>query len=66
MHSFPSMWAYGYNFCTEDVDDGHVSQEYRVEVEFNQSSHAIHRIRNLIRGMLDYAGKIHEIIQVDF
>ena len=66
MHSFPSMWAYGHNFCTEDADDGHVTQDYGVEVEFDQSSRVSHHDRNLIGGILGYVSKIKYIIEVDF
>ena len=65
VHLFPSMWAYGHHFRTEDVDDGHVTQDYGVEVEFDQSSRASQCAQNLIRGKLGYVGKIQEIIQVD-
>ena len=41
-------------------------QDCGVEVEFDQSSCASHRDKNLIRGTLGYVGKIQEIIQVDF
>jgi hypothetical protein len=51
------MWAYGHHFHTEDVDDGHVTLDYGVEVEFNQSSHASHHDQNLIEGKLGYIGK---------
>jgi hypothetical protein len=60
------MWTYGHHFLIEDVDDGHMTQDYGVEIEFDQSSHAIHCDQNLIRGMLGYGGKIQYIIQVDF
>ena len=40
------------------ADDGHVTHNYGVEVEFNQSSHARHRDRNMIGGMLGYVKKI--------
>ena len=60
------MWAYGHHFHTEDVDDGHVTQDCGVEVEFDQSSHASHHNRNLIGGMLGYVKNILQIIQVDF
>jgi hypothetical protein len=60
------MWAYGHHFHTEYVDDGHITQDCGVEVEFDQSSHASHRDQNLIEGKLGYIGKIQEIMQVDF
>ena len=41
------MWSYGHHFRIEDVDDGHMTQDYGVEVEFNQYSHASHRDQNL-------------------
>ena len=56
------MWAYGHHFNTEDVDDGHVTQDHGVEVEFDQSSHASHRDQNTIQGKLGYGRKIQEII----
>ena len=52
------MLAYGHNFFTEDIDDGCVTQDYGVEVKFNQYSHATHRDQNLIGGMLGYVKKI--------
>jgi hypothetical protein len=60
------MWAYGHHFHTEYVDDGHITQDCGVEVEFDQSSHASHHDQNLIEGKLGYIGKIQEIMQVDF
>lgn len=42
------MWAYGHHFRTEDVEDGRMTQDYGVEVEFDQSSCASHRDQNLI------------------
>ena len=52
------MWAYGNNFCTEDADDGHVTQDYGVEVEFDQSSRCSHHDLNMIGWMLGYVIKI--------
>ena len=60
------MWAYGHHFHTENVDDEHMTQDYGVEAEFNQSSRVSHRDENLVRGTLGYIGKIQEIIEVDF
>jgi hypothetical protein len=60
------MWAYGHHFRTEYVDEGHITRDCGVEVEFNQSSRASHRDENLIEGELGYIGKIQEIMQVDF
>ena len=60
------MWAYGYHFCIADADDGHVTQDYGVEVKFDQSSHASHLDRNLIEGMLGYVENIQDNTQVDF
>ena len=36
VHFLPSMWEYGHHFHTKDVDDGHLTQDYGVEVEFDQ------------------------------
>ena len=58
MHLFPSMCAYEHHFHIEDVDDGHMTQDCGVEVEFNQSSRASHCDQNLILGKLGYIGKI--------
>ena len=60
------MWVYGHHFRIEDVDDGCVTQDCGVEVEFDQSSHASHRDRKLIIGMVGNVGKIQEMNQVDF
>ena len=60
------MRAYGHHFCIENVDDGHMTQDYGVEVEFDQSSRSSHRDLNLVRGTLGYVGKVQEIIEVDF
>ena len=65
VHFFPSMWAYGHHFHIENADDGHLTQDYGVEVDFDQSKHASHHDRNLIGGKLCYFGKMREIIQVD-
>ena len=62
----PSMWAYKHHFCTKDVDDGHLTQDCGVEVEFDQSSHSRHHDEKLIEGKLGYVGKIQEVMQVDF
>ena len=35
MHLFPFIWAYGHHFRTKDVDDGHMTQDCGVEVEFD-------------------------------
>lgn len=43
-----------------------MTQDYGVEVDFNQSSYASDRNQNLIQGMLGYVGKIQEINKVDF
>jgi hypothetical protein len=60
------MWAYGHHFHTKYVDDGHITQDCGVEVQFDQSSHASHHDQNLIEGKLGYIGKIQEIMKVDF
>ena len=53
-------------FAAEDVDDGNVTQNYEVEVDFDQYICASHRDRNLIGGMMGYVENIQEITQVDF
>ena len=60
------MWAYGRHFHTEDADDGHMTQDYGMEVEFDQSSHSSHCDQNLLQRTLGYVRKIHDIIEVDF
>ena len=60
------MWAYGHHFCTENVDVGNITEEYGVEVTFNQSSQSSNRDQQLVRGTLGYVRKIQEIIEVDF
>jgi hypothetical protein len=52
------MCAYGHNFFTEYVDDGCITQYCGVEVEFDQSSRASHRDKNLIEEKLGYIGNI--------
>ena len=42
------MWAYGHNFHIEDVNYGHMTQDYGVEAEFDQSSRSRHHDQNLI------------------
>jgi hypothetical protein len=66
MHLFPSMWAYEHHFHTEDVDDGHMTQECRVKFDFNEYSHVIHRDQNIIHQKIGYIRNIQEIIRVDF
>ena len=66
MHLFPSMWAYGQNFHTENVDAGNITEDYGVEVEFNQSSLSSHCDQQLVRGTLGYVRKLQEITEVDF
>ena len=60
------MWAYGHPFHIEYGDDGHITQDCGLEVEFDQSSHANHCYQNLIEGKLGYIRKIQEIMQVEF
>jgi hypothetical protein len=52
------MWAYGHNFHIEEIYDGNVTHGCRVEVEFDQSSHASHCDQNLVEGKLGYIEKI--------
>ena len=52
------MSAYGQHFHIENSDDGHMTQDYGVEVEFDQCSRASHHDQNLVRGTLGYVGKI--------
>ena len=49
----------------KDVDDGYMTQDYGVEVGFDQSIHASHHDQNLIQGMLGYLEKIQVIIEAD-
>jgi hypothetical protein len=65
VYLFPSMWAYGNQFCNEYVDEGHITQDCGVEVELDQTSCVSHRNENPIDGKLGYIGKIQEIMQVD-
>jgi hypothetical protein len=65
VHLFPSIWPYGHQFHTEDVDDGHMTQDCGVEVNFNQSNRASHHDQNLIQGKLGCVAKIQKIIRVD-
>ena len=60
------MWAYEYNFDTEDVDDGHMKKYCGVESKFDQSSRSSHCYEILIERKLGYNGKIQDIMQVDF
>lgn len=60
------MWAYGHHFRTENVDDGHMIQDFGVEVEFNESIQSSHHDQNLVRGALGYIIKIQDIIEVGF
>jgi hypothetical protein len=60
------MWAYGHHFSTDYADDGHISQDCGVEVEFDQSSCASLCNENLIEGKLGYIEKIQKIMQVEF
>ena len=66
MHFFPSMWAYGHHFRTENANAGNITKDYGVEVEFDQSSWSSHCDQQLVRGIVGYVGKIQEIIEVDF
>ena len=60
------MWAYGYHFHTEDVDDGNFIQDCGLKANFDQYSHVSHHDQNVIEGKLGYIGNIQEIMQVDF
>jgi hypothetical protein len=66
VHLFPSMWAYGHHFHTEYVDEGYITKDCGVKVEFDQSSRVSHHDENLIEGKLGYIGNIQDIMQVDF
>jgi hypothetical protein len=52
------MWAHGHHFHTKDVDDGNNTQDFGVEVGYDQSSRASHRDQNLIERKLGYIEKI--------
>ena len=43
-----------------------MTQDYGVEVDFDQSSCSNHHDQNLIQGTLGYVRKIQEIIEVEF
>ena len=58
MHLFSYIWAYGNHFHTKNYDDGHITQDFGVEVKFDQSSKASHHDQNLVRGTLGYVRKI--------
>ena len=58
MRLFSFMWAYGLHFRTKNDDDGHLTHDCGIEVEFDQSSRASHRDRNLIGEMFGYVRKI--------
>ena len=60
------MWAYGHHFRTENVDDGHITEDCGVEAKFDQSSQASYHDQNLVQGTLGYVRKIQEIIELDF
>ena len=60
------MSSYIHHFLIEDAYDRNLTQDYGVEVEFDQSSHASHYDEKLIEEMLGYIGKVQEIMQVDF
>ena len=60
------MWEYGHHFHTKDVDDGHLTQDGRVEFKFEQSSCSSHLDQNIKMGKFSYFRKIKEFIQVDF
>ena len=48
------MWAYGNHFHTENAVSGNITQDYGVEVEFDQSSRSSHHDQNLVQGTLSY------------
>ena len=60
------MREYGHHFYTLDNDVGHITKDYGVEVNFNQSSHSSQCDENLIEEKLGYVGNIQENMQVDF
>ena len=60
------MWAYGHHFRMKNSNDGLMTQDCGVEVNFDQSSRSSHHDQNLVRGTLHYVEKIQEIIEVDF
>jgi hypothetical protein len=66
VHLFPSMSAYGHHFRTNDADDGCVTLDHGLEVEFEKSSHSNDPDQNLIERKLGYIRKIQEIMQVEF
>ena len=60
------MWAYGHHFHTENADARNITQDYGVEVNFDQSSRSSHLDQKLVQGTLGYVEKIQEIIEVEF
>ena len=46
------MWEYGHHFRIENFDAENITQDYGVEVEFDQSSRSSHRDQNLVQGTL--------------
>ena len=56
------MWACRHHFRTKDVDDGHMTQDFGVEVKFDQSIHSSHHDENLMEGKLGYIRKIQGIM----
>ena len=40
MHLFSSIWEYGQYFSIENIDNGHDTLDYGVEVKFDQSNRA--------------------------
>lgn len=63
---YPAMWAYGSHYRIESVDVKRQSFDCAIMVDFNQSSRASSKYKNIIEGNLQYVGKIQEIIELDY
>ena len=63
---YPAMWAYGRHYHVESVDVKIRSSHCGIMVDFKQSSQASSKDKNIIEENLQYVGKIHEIIELDY
>ena len=64
--SHQRMWVNGTHFCTEEADEGKVTFDSRILHKFEQDSVATASDRHPVMSFLDYVGRLHSILELDF
>ena len=60
------MWAYGRHYRLESIDIKRQSFDCGIMVDFKKSSRTSSKNKSIIKGNLQYVGKIQEIIELDY